>query len=300
MHSHSVSCHSIAIHPIIFVNGLAGSQLTATLKDVKPPHWICKTTASNYSLWLNPTLILPEYRDCLFYYLKLRYNEGFPHYLDQEGISIEPPSFGSVDALAYLDPSIKIPQIGYFEELINYLQGKGYSENQNLFAAPFDWRLASDGLSERGYYHKVQSLVEKAYESNGNSSVVFLSHSMGGPVILDFFNQMTVSWKEKYISKFIALSPPFGGAISSLRAGISGDNFGIPFASEDIFLPIQRGAASGPWLFPQGDLWSPDEVLGKKQFKLPRVRFSFSSLLYLYSVYSLSKLHLFVFYAIVH
>ena len=70
---------------------------------------------------------------------------------------------------------------------------------------------------------------------------------MGGPVILDFLNSKSTIWKDNYIAAYIPLSPPFGGAVSSVLAGISGDKFGIPIVSDDIFLPIQRYSPSGPW-----------------------------------------------------
>jgi hypothetical protein len=239
-----------------------GSQLKVDLHNATPPHYMCKNNAENYPIWVEPSLLLPLYKDCLFYYLKVNYKDGT--YTDNENVSVDVVNFGTTDALAYLDPSIKIPQIGYFEELILYLSKElGYTLNKDIRGAAFDWRLASDGLHQRGYYNKVQSLVEDTYISNGNISVTFITHSMGGPVILEFFNSMTQEWKDTYINKFIAMSPPFGGALSSVRAGISGDTLGVPLVPESFFLPVQRGAASGPWLFPQTgtNLWTSEEVL---------------------------------------
>ena len=72
---------------------------------------------------------------------------------------------------------------------------------------------------------------------------------------------MSPSWKREHITAFIPISPPFGGAVSTVKAVVSGDTLGFPLVSHSIFHPIQSTCASGPWLFPQPSLWPESEVL---------------------------------------
>ena len=78
---------------------------------------------------------------------------------------------------------------------------------------------------------------------------------MGGPTALAFLHTMPASWKREHLAAFVPISPPFGGAISTVKALVSGDTLGIPFVQHALFHPIQSTCASGPWLFPQPSLW---------------------------------------------
>merc|ERR1719181_1369751 len=84
---------------------------------------------------------------------------------------------------------------------------------------------------------------------------------MGGPVALSFLQQQTASWKSTNAAGFLPMSPPFGGAMSTVEALVSGDTLGVPIVSHSLFHPIQSTCASGPWLFPQPSLWPENEVL---------------------------------------
>ena len=63
-----------------------------------------------------------------------------------------------------------------FAKVINYLKAHGYAESENLFAAPYDWRLNMAMLEERdGYFSSLKTLVEQASVANaGNSTCAHL------------------------------------------------------------------------------------------------------------------------------
>ena|SRR3990167_5909531 len=63
----------------------------------------------------------------------------------------------------------------YFAALIAYLQGTGYVVGQNLFAAPYDWRLTAN---PHGFNGQLKTLIENAYAANQNTPVFTLCHSM--------------------------------------------------------------------------------------------------------------------------
>ena len=44
----------------------------------------------------------------------------------------------------------------------------------------------TDELEKRGYFDKLKSLIEDMYNSNGQTKVTLVVHSMGGPVSLHF------------------------------------------------------------------------------------------------------------------
>ena len=150
--------------------------MQAKMTNANPPSWLCKRNG-NDKLWVNPFYLLPGKKKCLFHYLEINYNTTTGEYLDNPGVDVDVVEFGSVNGLSYLEPDIKIPQIGYFEEMIMYLQkNHGYKDKFDMFGAPFDWRLAPDGLEARGYHKKVTKLVENAYTLNNNTKVIFITH----------------------------------------------------------------------------------------------------------------------------
>ncbi len=257
--------------PVILLNGLAGARMTATLNSKTAPHFYCEKNSHGKSidLWVSAHELLPGVIECLFDNLALRYDSSTKQYSNKEGVTIEGSvDFGGVSGLDYLDPSIKAS--GYFEALIERLEHSlQYVVGENLRGAPYDWRLAPDGLSQKvqgaaselSYYDRLKTLIEETVASNKGLRVVIISHSMGGPVALAFLQKQTDSWKSKNIAGFMPISPPFAGAVSTVLALVSGDTLGVPIVSHAIFHPIQSTCASGPWLFPQKSLWNKDEIL---------------------------------------
>ena len=82
-----------------------------------------------------------------------------------------------------MDPGLKIGS--YFAPVVDAFVGSGWTVGKDLHAAPYDWRLASDGLSQplfgdtTSYYDKLQSLIESTVKRAGAPAVV-ITHSMGG------------------------------------------------------------------------------------------------------------------------
>ena len=245
--------------------------MTAVLDTTTSPHFFCEKNSHNKAidLWVSAKELVPGVIDCLFDNMKLRYDASTQQYSNKPGVTLDGSvDFGGVSGLAYLDTGIKLS--AYFAPLINKLVSTlNYTVGTTLRGAPYDWRLAPDGLnqtvhgsaSNMSYFNRLKNLVEETYLMNQNKRVVLISHSMGGPVALSFLQQQTYKWKSTYVAGFMPLSPPFGGAVSTVLALVSGDTLGVPIVSHSIFHPIQSTCASGPWLFPQPILWSEDEVL---------------------------------------
>ena len=104
-------------------------------------------------------------------------------YHNQEGVRIRPHDFGGLTGVAALDPSTPELTATYLP-LIKALQAAGYRERETLWGAPYDWRLAADGLMAQGVADDMQSLIELAYATAGHQKVVLVTHSMVRFVVL--------------------------------------------------------------------------------------------------------------------
>ena len=72
------------------------------------------------------------------------------------------------------------------------------------------------------YLNDLQNLIVSSYEENGQQPVVLLGHSMGNMYIHYLLTHQSREWKDKYIKSHISLAGPWGGAVKSIRAEISG------------------------------------------------------------------------------
>lgn len=98
-------------------------------------------------------------------------------YTNQPGVEIRPHDFGGLGGVAALDPSTAALTATY-QPLISALESVGYRERETLWAAPYDWRLAADGLEAAGAADNMQSLIEMAVHTAGGRPAVIISHSM--------------------------------------------------------------------------------------------------------------------------
>jgi len=192
------------------------------------PHWYCYDNYDWFRLWLP----LPELfvQDCWFDNLKVFYNGTTKQYKNTVGVETKVMDFGGIAGIDYLDKwwGWPISFTSYYSKLIAAYEAVGYKMGETLFGAPYDWRVPSSSreLAETGFFDQFQDLIENIFTKT-NSSVHILTHSMGGPTALAFFNRMNQTWLDKYIASFIPIASPWAGAAKPLRALVSGDNFGI-------------------------------------------------------------------------
>jgi len=73
----------------------------------------------------------------------------------------------------------------------------GYSRNEDIRGAPYDFRKAPNEMQD--WMVDFKALVEHSYVTNSNQSVVLLAHSMGSPLSLYFLNLMTQAWKDQHV-----------------------------------------------------------------------------------------------------
>lgn len=68
-------------------------------------------------------------------------------YHNHEGVDIRPYDWGGLGGVSSLDPSVpRLSEI--YAVVIEALTVAGYQERVDLFGAPYDFRLAPDGLEQ--------------------------------------------------------------------------------------------------------------------------------------------------------
>ncbi|XP_014282231.1 lysosomal phospholipase A and acyltransferase [Halyomorpha halys] len=245
--------------PVIFVPGDGGSQLEAKLNKSTTVHYVCdKTTKDYFTLWLDVNHLLPIAIDCWVDNIKLNFDEATNKTFNQPGVETRIPNFGDPSRVEYLDPSRLAITGDYFSHIGDTLVSLGYIRGENLHGAPFDFRK---GPSELGiFFENLTNLIESTYIENGNSSVVLIAHSMGGPLSLILLNNKTQSWKDKYIRALVTLSGAYGGSVKALKVFATGDDLGVYLLNETVLKQVQTTLPSSAFLMPNQFLWG-DEVL---------------------------------------
>lgn len=152
----------------------------------------------------------------------------------RHGVNVRVVDFGGLDGLPALD--FLIP---YWEQL-------GYKVGQNLFGAPYDWRMPTSGRFGT-FFTDLQKLVEHAYALN-NRRVVILAPSFGPQFGLGFLHRMTQEWKNQYIEWFVAESPVFSGVYVSLMDYISGEP---PRYIAGLVRTEVQALPGAAWMFPR-------------------------------------------------
>ncbi|KAK9800276.1 hypothetical protein WJX73_002429 [Symbiochloris irregularis] len=247
--------------PVILVPGLAGSVLQERLNRTSAPAWYCDKTSDWQTAWLS--LSAAARPVCLLDDLAIFYDPEDKRYKNQTGVDVRAYDFGGLEGVQALDPDLKSAS-GTYDALIKGLDDKGYTAGQDLFGAPYDFRLAADGLTQVGFFEAFKALIQGAVDKNEGKPAVIVGHSMGCLVMLYFLSRQLPAWRAQYVHAFISVSAPYLGSVTALKGSISGDNFDITFIPHDLLRPLQSTLPSGPWLFPAPELWG-DKVLVQTQ-----------------------------------
>ncbi|TFY81159.1 hypothetical protein EWM64_g2857 [Hericium alpestre] len=144
---------------------------------------------------------------------------------------LDPPGGIKVRAAEGLDAASMFVQ-GYWiwSKVIENLAVVNYDTN-NLYLAPYDWRLSYYNLEVRdGYFSKLKLHIEGFKRTQGKKSVI-AAHSMGSNVILYFFKWVESpehggggpNWVEDHIQALISIGGTHLGVAKAMAALLSGE-----------------------------------------------------------------------------
>lgn len=115
-------------------------------------------------------------------------------------------------------------------KIIENLAVVNYDTN-NLYLAPYDWRLSMWNLEERdGYFSRLKATIE-GLKKRQKKRVVIAAHSMGSTVMLYFFKWVESpehggggpDWVESHIETFISIAGTHLGVAKAMSAFLSGE-----------------------------------------------------------------------------
>ncbi|XP_011628030.1 lecithin-cholesterol acyltransferase-like 1 isoform X2 [Amborella trichopoda] len=242
------------LHPIVLVPGSGGNQLEGKLSEkYKPSSLLCRPWGREknewFRLWFDISVIIPSFTKCFAERMTLYYDPKAKDYHNAPGVETRVPHFGSVLSLRYLDPNLK-HITAYMEPLISSIEDIGYIDEENLFGAPYDFRYGLNSSVGSKFLKDLKTLIENAYFSNGEVPTILISHSLGGLWVLRLLCQNPMSWRQKYVKHFIALSAPWGGTVQELITFASGYTLGVPLVDPLLVRGEQRSSESNMWLLP--------------------------------------------------
>lgn len=79
--------------------------------------------------------------------------------------------------------------------------------------------------------------------------------------MLYFLNHQSQTWKDKYIRSLFSLGGPWGGAVKSVKAFASGDNFGVMVAPSLTIRDDERTFPSLAYLLPSSNVFNANKVV---------------------------------------
>jgi len=192
-------------HPIVIFHGFLGAELYCDGDNVESTPRLCKKKMSGYQLWGPATHLLGF--NCLRHYTTSTFQDG--KWVSRKGVKKYIKTYPHVDSVA------KISKVDVFDTMLSDFKARGYVDNENLFAASYDWtQLPTDE-----WVQKTKELIEKASD-HGKKKVLLIGHSMGCPYsyyFLKVVNDKDKEWVKKHIFKYVPIAPAWAGATVALK-----------------------------------------------------------------------------------
>ncbi|XP_057693755.1 phosphatidylcholine-sterol acyltransferase isoform X2 [Corythoichthys intestinalis] len=133
--------------PLIIVPGNLGNRLEAKIDKPQLVHWLCyKKTEHWFPLWIDLNMFMPIGVDCWIDNIRLVYNRTTRQSFNSPGVQVRVPGFGQTYPIEFLDNN---NLAGYFHTMVKHLVNIGYTRNETVRGAPYDWRLTpseNDGI----------------------------------------------------------------------------------------------------------------------------------------------------------
>jgi hypothetical protein len=184
---------------IVYVPGLAGSIIfDENNKQIWPPDLYSIINSDNFEkkISIKNTLepLFKTYTAPLFNNNK----DG----LDKNGIKIN-----NGDIKYFISNK-------YGEHILEYF----YKKSHPVYAFPYDFRIVPNFDYMTKLQTSMKESIEQIYKENSEQKIVIIAHSLGSLIIMNFLNNNTKDWIDKYIDIVICINPPFNGSIIALKA----------------------------------------------------------------------------------
>ncbi|OHT04666.1 lcat-prov protein [Tritrichomonas foetus] len=201
-------------NPIVLLPPLYGTHLFATYNKTDIP-WYCPKTMNDELLWVSSKFIVPPFYNCLVLLTQGTFDNETNQIKNLPGIDIKVHDFEGEESVSYIiNGTFKF--IDNYYSLLKYYKQRNYTVGENLFIAPYDWRMAPLFIDD--FWPKFQAIIEKAFIQN-NEKVTLLGFSMGTFMIHYFLTEKaSKDWISKYVEKVVLLAPSWGGCHQTFDA----------------------------------------------------------------------------------
>jgi pimeloyl-ACP methyl ester carboxylesterase len=159
--------------------------------------------------------------------------------LNSQGNSLQSIQAGKViDKINMISP---IPDLHFFDFLIQDIEKNGYTQDKDLFLFPYDWRLD---------LQKTKDLLKQKIEAiklqTGSAKVDIVAHSMGGLLVKNYLN----TYGKDSVNKLVFVGTPHLGAPKAGKVLLQGDRFGIPWLNDEIMKILGQNSPAVHELLP--------------------------------------------------
>lgn len=241
-------------NPAIVVPGIAGSKLIVeidckTFKDNNPAAFkscgwsSCTgflTPKSEYRMWIPGELApmsiatgLDGNRKCFNAVMgfdssevmqggKLTQRKGLKVVVEGTSPGTKTKATGKCawEAISNLGLGGKADETKGFAGFLTFLENAGYKNGVNIQALPYNWRL---DFKENDLKTRFAKVITEMYNNLGKKLVIY-AHSFGNYQTVLNLSKMSQQDKDKMVARYMALGPPFLGAVQTLRMVFGLDN----------------------------------------------------------------------------
>ena len=185
--------------PVVFFPGYISTKLVVTVQNqTVAPECPASGTFESWMFGDQSGEFNPACRDKL---MTLVYNRQpfvpmAERFSEQPGVTVTVKYYGKVESSPF------------YEDLYAFLEADGYTRNENIRVAGYDWRLTPD---MGGFLPRTIGLIEHTYAENGNTPVHLVAHSNGPLYTQYLLTHTSQAWKNRYIHGFTPIAGNWPG-----------------------------------------------------------------------------------------
>ncbi|MBL8030415.1 MAG: hypothetical protein JNN11_04160 [Candidatus Doudnabacteria bacterium] len=196
--------------PILFIPGILGTEIAE----------------NDELLWANPKMTIPansdNFMDPLSFTSLLKPTSNSTRYTNV------------IKTISATIGGIELELFDYTSGLISEFTDQGYTENQNFFTFPYDWRYGVSGIIDQSNnktnVNLLQEKITEILNITGSNKINIIAHSNGGLLLKKYVLENPSSHS---VNKAVLLGVPNTGAPKAIKVLLEGDNFGVVGLSDE-------------------------------------------------------------------